>query len=124
MLSWRDDPYAGTGWHIPGGIIRFQETLETRIHKVAQTELGTDVTFDPVPIVFQEFILPEQRTRGISFRSYIAAPWLRDLRQLTPDWRTRTRAISRGTRDVRITLSRCMRSTGATWRVDRFSVDE
>ena len=43
LLAWRDDPYAGSGWHVPGGILRFQETIETRIRKVAETEIGTEV---------------------------------------------------------------------------------
>ena len=24
LLAWRDDQYAGKGWHVPGGIIRFK----------------------------------------------------------------------------------------------------
>ena len=24
LLTWRNDDYAGKGWHIPGGIVRFQ----------------------------------------------------------------------------------------------------
>lgn len=27
LLSWRNDQYAGKGWHLPGGIVRFKETL-------------------------------------------------------------------------------------------------
>ena len=27
LLAWREDPIAGIGWHIPGGIIRFKETF-------------------------------------------------------------------------------------------------
>jgi hypothetical protein len=36
LLSWRDDAYAGKGWHVPGGIVRFKESLETRIRRVAE----------------------------------------------------------------------------------------
>jgi len=43
LLSWRDDPIHGKGWHIPGGIIRFKETLENRILKVAETEIGLNL---------------------------------------------------------------------------------
>lgn len=32
LLSWRDD-YTGKGWHVPGGIIRYKEKIDTRIKK-------------------------------------------------------------------------------------------
>ena len=35
------------GWHIPGGIIRYKETLASRIAAVAETELGTTVQLSP-----------------------------------------------------------------------------
>lgn len=40
LLTKRDDPYCGKGWHVPGGCIRFKETCEERIRKVALGELG------------------------------------------------------------------------------------
>jgi len=64
LLAWRDDQYAGVGWHVPGGIVRFKETLETRIEKVAQSEIGTSVEFDDQPIAINEIILRERDTRG------------------------------------------------------------
>jgi ADP-ribose pyrophosphatase YjhB (NUDIX family) len=63
LLSWRDDEFAGKGWHIPGGIIRFKEKASTRIQKVAQSELGVDVLFEPTPISFNEIICSHD-TRG------------------------------------------------------------
>lgn len=68
LLSWRNDQYAGQGWYVPGGIIRFKETLENRLKKVAETEIGAQVEFDPRPLAVNEIIL-KQRTRGhfISF---------------------------------------------------------
>ena len=41
LLSWRDDQFTGSGWHVPGGIVRFKETMEARLGKVAETEIGT-----------------------------------------------------------------------------------
>jgi ADP-ribose pyrophosphatase YjhB (NUDIX family) len=64
LLSWRDERYTGIGWHVPGGIIRFKETLVTRINKVAETEIGADVSFDPIPIAINEIIHPNQEIRG------------------------------------------------------------
>ena len=63
LLSWRDDQYTGKGWHIPGGIVRFKEKLETRILKVAEMEIGAKVKFDPVPIAINQ-IITKNNTRG------------------------------------------------------------
>ncbi len=63
LLSWRDDSVDGTGWHVPGGIVRFRESLETRLRKVAETEIGTIVEFDPVPIATNQ-IIRSQNIRG------------------------------------------------------------
>ncbi len=64
LLSWRNERYTGKGWHVPGGIVRFKENLETRIRKVAETEIGTDVSFDPIPITLNQIINPDQDIRG------------------------------------------------------------
>ena len=64
LLSWRNERYTGIGWHVPGGIIRFKETLETRIRKVAETEIGTAVSFDQAPVAITQFIHPDQNIRG------------------------------------------------------------
>ena len=63
LLSWRNDVFHQPGWHVPGGIIRYKETFETRIKKVAEIEIGTVVKFDPVPIALNQIIL-EQKNRG------------------------------------------------------------
>lgn len=60
LLSWRNDPYAGTGWHIPGGIIRHKEPILNRVRKVAETEIKTQVDFDPEPIAINEIIAPHK----------------------------------------------------------------
>lgn len=54
LLSWRDDQY-GSGWHIPGGIVRYRETLENRISEVARIELGTAVKAEPQPCDIAQF---------------------------------------------------------------------
>lgn len=64
LLAWRDDQYSGKGWHIPGGIVRFKETLEARVQKVAETEIGGDVSFEPVPIALNQFIHKDRDVRG------------------------------------------------------------
>lgn len=65
LLAWRDDIYSGTGWHVPGGIIRYKEKIEDRIHQVAKVELQAVVCkFNPVPLAVNEIIAHGQRNRG------------------------------------------------------------
>lgn len=64
LLSWRDDQYSGTGWHLPGGVIRFKETMEARVKKVAESEIGVEVEFDPNPIAINQMINNEWDIRG------------------------------------------------------------
>jgi ADP-ribose pyrophosphatase YjhB (NUDIX family) len=63
LLTWRDDDIHGTGWHVPGGMIRFKETAGERIRATAMDELGAEVTFEGTPIV-EEIIDPVRQTRG------------------------------------------------------------
>ena len=61
LLSWRDDAHCGRGWHIPGGCIRFRETMAERIEKTALRELGCKVRFDPEVLHVFEIIIDQQR---------------------------------------------------------------
>jgi len=49
LLSWRDETMfnnnVGRGWHIPGGIIRFQENISNRIREVALQEMGANLSY-------------------------------------------------------------------------------
>jgi len=70
LLAWRDDEYCGKGWHIPGSIVRFKESLEHRIVETARKELGTtDIVYNKNPLTVHEIILPKLDNRGhfISF---------------------------------------------------------
>ena len=69
LLAWRNDPWWGSGWHVPGGIIRLKETFEERIQRTAEAELHSAVTFkekplETVPIIAKEF---KQRGHHITF---------------------------------------------------------
>ena len=64
LLTWRADEFYGPGWHIPGGIIRFKETFSSRINAVARTELGCEVSFNPVPIALNEVMAAHRDVRG------------------------------------------------------------
>jgi colanic acid biosynthesis protein WcaH len=76
LLAWRDDEYYGQGWHIPGSIVRFKETLEQRIQRCAECELGVNVSYDPEPLAIEQNITPEWENRAhfISFLYNCSVP--------------------------------------------------
>jgi len=49
LLAWREDEY-GQGWHVPGGIVRYKESIEHRIAAVAEDELSAEVEHGPHPV--------------------------------------------------------------------------
>ena len=49
LLAWRDDPF-GTGWHVPGSIIRHREEIAHRIRACAQDEFGCELQVADRPI--------------------------------------------------------------------------
>ncbi len=69
LLTWRDDGLLAPGWHIPGGIIRYKETIPSRIKALAACELGTVVEFKANPLSVNEVIHKAFKNRGhfISF---------------------------------------------------------
>jgi len=86
LLSWRNDPYAGKGWHLPGGIVRFKERLETRVEKVAESEVGAQIDFDPSPIAINQIILKEYRNRAhfisILYQCFLPASFIPDNKEI------------------------------------------
>lgn len=66
LFTWRSDEIYGPGWHIPGGIIRYQETAHHRIREVARQELGTSVEADAAPLAVMENLatVARERSRG------------------------------------------------------------
>lgn len=64
LLTWRDDPYFGQGWHVPGSVVRFQERIEHRLHVCAEDELGARIEYDPTPMTLVEEIQEGVRLRG------------------------------------------------------------
>jgi colanic acid biosynthesis protein WcaH len=78
LLTWRDDENYGPGWHVPGGIIRYRETTESRLRKTALSELGAEVEFDPAPVAIEQAIAQHRRERGhmisLLYRCRLKAP--------------------------------------------------
>lgn len=64
LMTWRDDEHSGKGWHIPGGIIRLKEKIETRIIKVALTELNAEVRSFTGPLAVNEIIAKQKINRS------------------------------------------------------------
>jgi colanic acid biosynthesis protein WcaH len=84
LLTWREDEHYGAGWHIPGGIIRFKETMAARLKAVAMLELGAKVKSEPTPCAVNEIILPKRQIRGhfisLLFRCSLLTPLDESLR--------------------------------------------
>jgi colanic acid biosynthesis protein WcaH len=64
LLTWRDDASYGPGWHVPGGIVRYRERVETRIQEVARLELGARVEYEPAPHLVHECLRPKTKDRA------------------------------------------------------------
>ena len=65
LLSWRNDKFHEQGWHVPGGIIRFKETIKERINEVARIEIGTFLdSYNPEPIAINEVFNHEHEVRS------------------------------------------------------------
>ena len=65
LLAWREDEY-DTGWHIPGGIVRFREALRSGIDAVALLEIGAMVESELMPCSLHE-LRHHSRGHFISF---------------------------------------------------------
>ena len=64
LLAWRDDIYAGVGWHIPGGIIRFRESIPHRIEAVFKNEVGGDLADTSVAFLGVNEVISSSKERS------------------------------------------------------------
>jgi len=69
LLSWRDetmyDNSVGSGWHIPGGIIRFQEDISNRIREVALHEMGARLLYhSEQPLIVNQILDYKAKNRS------------------------------------------------------------
>jgi ADP-ribose pyrophosphatase YjhB (NUDIX family) len=87
LLSWRDDQYSGTGWHIPGGIIRYKESIKNRIDEVSKHELKGQVTYEIKPLAINEIVASKHKNRGhfisLLFNCYLSHDYKIDNGKLT-----------------------------------------
>ena len=74
LLTWRVDNF-GTGWHIPGGIIRLYEPIESRIAEVARLELGASVAAEDFPCKIQQFFRRRGHFISLLYRCRLTSPF-------------------------------------------------
>ena len=63
LLAWRADSF-GTGWHVPGSIIRHREEIAHRILACAQEEIGCEVEAADRPVALVQIF--DNRGHSIS----------------------------------------------------------
>ena len=63
LLAWRNDPWYGDGWHVPGSIVRVKESFDERIQKCAIRELHSKVNYKKEPLEMFQIIEKEFKTR-------------------------------------------------------------
>lgn len=56
LLSWRGDRYTENGWHFPGRIVRFKNTLKQTVYDLVDEEIKTRVVLSEVPLEYNEII--------------------------------------------------------------------
>ncbi len=70
LLARRNDRFFGTSWHIPGGCMRYGETLEHCLQRTARREIGCEVLFERDPVAVRSVFrgpnpdLPHPNERG------------------------------------------------------------
>jgi ADP-ribose pyrophosphatase YjhB (NUDIX family) len=73
LLSWREDAY-DKGWHVPGGIIRFNEPIPARIAAVAREELTASVSHADQPQHMHQFFHRRGHFISLLFLCRLASP--------------------------------------------------
>jgi len=64
LLTWREDKW-WKGWHIPGGLLRYKESLDNRIKEVADKELG--IKIKKYRFLFNMNYMEDSRGHSVSF---------------------------------------------------------
>jgi ADP-ribose pyrophosphatase YjhB (NUDIX family) len=69
FLTWRNDEFAGRGWHLPGGVVRVNETLLERAKQVSINEINLKIKNITGPYDMNEVIVKDQyyRSHFVSF---------------------------------------------------------
>jgi len=85
LLSWRNDS-CGQGWHVPGRIIRFRESIKDSIIILMETEIKCNQVKDLAFIKNQEFIKHSTDIRGhfisLLYHTFIPDDFIPDNQEL------------------------------------------
>lgn len=68
LLAWRDDAF-GTGWHVPGSIIRHREKVAHRIAACAREEFGCEVEAAERPVALIEIFDDRGHALSLCYRA-------------------------------------------------------
>lgn len=66
LLAWRDDAF-GSGWHVPGSIIRHREEVVHRLAACARNEFGCAVEVADRPVALIEIFDDRGHTLGLCY---------------------------------------------------------
>lgn len=64
LLAWRNDQHTGRGWHIPGRVLRFKETLRDCLDSLIRSEFRTALPYDFIPLMVAEVLNQGGAVRG------------------------------------------------------------
>jgi colanic acid biosynthesis protein WcaH len=67
LLAWRDDAF-GTGWHVPGSLIRPREEVADRLAACARDELGCAVAVEDRPVALTQIFDDRGHSLGLCHR--------------------------------------------------------
>lgn len=68
LLAWRDDAF-GTGWHVPGSLIRHREEVAHRVAACARDEFGCEVEVADRPVALIEIFDDRGHTLGLCYQT-------------------------------------------------------
>ena len=82
LLSRRNDEFFGKSWHLPGGCMRYGESLEECVQKTARRELGCEVSFKAEPIAVRNVLrganhnlrYPNERGHNVAILYHCSLP--------------------------------------------------
>ncbi|HWX50653.1 MAG TPA: hypothetical protein VNZ61_21610 [Roseomonas sp.] len=70
LLAWRDDAF-GSGWHVPGSIIRHREEVAQRVAACAHDEFGCAVEVADRPVALIEIFDDRGHTLGLCYQTIL-----------------------------------------------------
>ncbi len=73
LLAWRDDPF-GTGWHVPGSIVRHREEIAHRILTCADEEFGCEMDVADRPVALIQIFDDRGHSISLCYTSALRGP--------------------------------------------------